>query len=102
MNLDLKCYIQMVVLECNLWHPNVLGPLVTIVHHLNTAAYLSIFADHVHALITIVYHLLKDKSSRIMNHIIVTGLQSSRVPLGCGRMEDLHHRYAASKYAATG
>ncbi len=32
-----------------------MGPLVLIEHHLNTTAYLSIVADHVHPFITTVY-----------------------------------------------
>ncbi len=35
------------------WH--ILGPLVPIEHHLNTTAYLSIVADHVHPFMTTVY-----------------------------------------------
>ncbi len=35
------------------WHT--LGPLVQIEHHLNTTAYLSIVADHVHPFLTTVY-----------------------------------------------
>ncbi len=38
------------------WHT--LGPLVPMEHRLNTTAYLSIVADHVHPFITTVYHLL--------------------------------------------
>ncbi len=35
------------------WHT--LGPLVSIEHCLNTSAYLSIFDDHVHPIMTTVY-----------------------------------------------
>ncbi len=38
------------------WHT--LGRLVPIEHRLNTTAYLSIVADHVHPFMTTVYHLL--------------------------------------------
>ncbi len=38
------------------WHT--LGLLVPIEHRLNSAAYLSIVADHVHPFMTTVYHLL--------------------------------------------
>ncbi len=48
------------------WHT---WPLVPIEHHLNTTAYLSIVADHVHPFMTTVYHLLMATSSRIMNHV---------------------------------
>ncbi len=47
------------------WHN--LGPLVPIEHRLNTTAYLSIVADHVHPFMTTVYHLLMATSSRIMS-----------------------------------
>ncbi len=53
-----------------------LGPLVPIEHRLNTTAYLSIVADHVHPFMTAVYHLLVATSSRIMHH--VTKLKSSQ------------------------
>ncbi len=53
-----------------------LGPLVPIEHCLNTTAYLSIVADHVHPFMTTVYHLLMTTSSRIMLH--VTKLKSSQ------------------------
>ncbi len=56
------------------WHT--FGPLVPIEHHLNTTAYLSIVADHVHPFMTTVYHLLMITSSRIMHH--VTKLKSSQ------------------------
>ncbi len=38
------------------WHT--LGPLVPIEHRLNTTAFLSIVADHVHPFMNTVYHLL--------------------------------------------
>ncbi len=79
MNLDFCCNIQMVGSEFDvknmkawihpalsqrfrlvvlvwgifLWHT--LGPLVPIEHRLNTTAYLSIVADHVHPFMTTVY-----------------------------------------------
>ncbi len=53
------------------WHT--LGPLVPIEHRLNTAAYLSIVAEHVHLQCTT---LLMATSSRIMHH--VTKLKSSQ------------------------
>ncbi len=56
------------------WHT--LDPLVPIDHRLNTTAYLSIVADHVHPFMTTVYHLLMANSSRIMHH--VTKLKSSQ------------------------
>ncbi len=49
------------------WHT--LGPLVPIQHPLNTTAYPSNFADHVHPFMTTVYHLLMATSSRIMHHV---------------------------------
>ncbi len=55
------------------WHT--LGPLVQTEHRLNTTAYLSIAAGHVHRFMTTVYHLLMATSSRIMQH--VTKLKSS-------------------------
>ncbi len=50
------------------WHT--LGPLVPIEHRLNTTAYLSIVADHVHPF------MLMATYSRIMHH--VTKLKSSQ------------------------
>ncbi len=47
------------------WHN--LGLLVPIEHRLNTTAYLSIVADHVHPCMTTVYHHLMGTSSRIMS-----------------------------------
>ncbi len=47
------------------WHT--LGPLVPIEHRLNTTAYLSIVADHVHPFITTVYPSSDATSSRIMH-----------------------------------
>ncbi len=52
------------------------GPLVPIEQRLNTTAYLSIVADHVHPFMTTVYHLLMASSSRIMHH--VTKFKSSQ------------------------
>jgi len=56
------------------WHT--FGPLVPIEHRLNTTAYLSIVADHVHPFMTTVNHLLMDTSGRISHH--VTKLRSSQ------------------------
>ncbi len=56
------------------WHT--LGPLVLIEHRLNTTAYLSIVADHVHPFMTTVYPSSDATSSRIMHH--VTKLKSSQ------------------------
>ncbi len=56
------------------WHT--LGPLVPIEHRLNTTAYLSIVADHVHPFMTTVYPSSDATSSRIMQH--VTKLKSSQ------------------------
>ncbi len=56
------------------WHT--LGPLVPIEHRLNTTAYLSIVADHVHPFMTTVYPSSDATSSRIMHH--VTKLKSSQ------------------------
>jgi len=55
------------------WHT--LGPLVPMEHSLNTTAYLSVVADHVHPFITTVTHSLMVTSSRITHH--VTKLKSS-------------------------
>ncbi len=49
------------------WHT--LGPLVPIEHCLNTTAYLSIVADHVHPFMTTVYPSSDATSSRIMHHV---------------------------------
>ncbi len=56
------------------WHT--LGPLVPIEHRLNTTAYLSIVADHVHPFMTTVYTSSDATSSRKMHH--VTKLRSSQ------------------------
>ncbi len=56
------------------WHT--LGPLVPIKHHLNTTAYQSIVAEHVHPFMTTVYPSSDATSSRIMHH--VTKLRSSQ------------------------
>ncbi len=49
------------------WHT--LGPLVPIEHSLNTTAYLSIVADHVHPFMTAVYPSSDATSSRITHHV---------------------------------
>ncbi len=56
------------------WHT--LGLLVPTEYRLNTTAYRSIVAEHVHPFITTVTHLLMTTSSRIMHH--VTKLKSSQ------------------------
>ncbi len=56
------------------WHS--LGPLGPIEHRLNTTAYLSIVADHVHPFMTTVHPSSDATSSRIMHH--VTKLKSSQ------------------------
>ncbi len=56
------------------WHT--LGPLEQIEHRLNTTAYQSIVADHVHPFMTTVYPSSDATSSRIMHH--VTKLKSSQ------------------------
>ncbi len=56
------------------WHT--LSYLVPIEHCLNTTAYLSIVADHVHPFMTTVYQSSDATSSRIMHH--VTKLKSSQ------------------------
>ncbi len=55
------------------------GPLVPIEHCLNTTAYLSIVADHVHPFMTTVYPSSDATSSRIKHH--VTKLKSSQTGL---------------------
>ncbi len=57
------------------WHT--LGPLGPIEHRLNTTAYLSIVADHVHPFMTTVYPSPMGTSSRIMHHVIK--LKSSQI-----------------------
>ncbi len=49
------------------WH--MFGPLVPIEHRLNTTAYMSIVADHVHPFMTTVYSSSDATSSRIMHHV---------------------------------
>ncbi len=56
------------------WHT--LDPLVPIEHRLNTTAYLSIVADHVHPFMTTVYLSSDGFFSRTMHH--VTKLKSSQ------------------------
>ncbi len=80
-----------------------LGPLVPIEHCLNTTAYLSIVADHVHPFMTTVYpssdgYFQKDFTQMAST---VTRSQSNGAPLGCGGTGDSHHRCAADKSAAT-
>ncbi len=52
---------------CGIFSWHTLGLLVPIEHCLNTTAYLSIVAAHVHPFMTTVYHLLMATSSRIMH-----------------------------------
>ncbi len=104
------------------WHT--LGPLVPIEHCLNTTAYPSIVADHVHPFMTTVYrssdgYFQQDNApSQSSNHLkpvfwtwqwvhftqmasTVTRSQSNRAALGCGGTGDLHRVCAADKSAAT-
>lgn len=46
-----------------------MGPLIRIEHWLNTTAYRSIVADHVHAFMATIHPLYNDYSSTIMCHI---------------------------------
>ncbi len=100
-----------------------LAHLVQIEHRLNATVYLSIVADHVHAVMTTVYLLLMyfqqdNASSQSSNHLrlvswtwrwvhftqmtsTVTRSQSNRAALGCGGTRDSHHGCAADKSAAT-
>ncbi len=104
------------------WH--ILGPLVPIEHRLNTTAYLSIVADHVHPFMTTVnpssdvyfqqdnapchkaqiisdWFLEHDNEFTLLKLPPVTRSQSNRAPLGCGGTGDSHHGCAADKSAAT-
>ncbi len=64
------------------------GPLVPIEHRLNTTAYLSIVADHVHPFMTTVYTSSDATSSRIMQH--VTKLKSSQTGFLNVKMSSLY------------
>ncbi len=128
MSLDFCCDIQMVGSEFAVknmkayihpggvmvwgifsWHT--LGPLVPIEHCLNTTAYLSIVADHIHPFMTTVYPSSDDffqqenAPSQSSNHLrlvswtwqwvhftqmssTVTRSQSNRALLGCGGTGD--------------
>ncbi len=64
------------------WH--ILGPLVPIEHHLNTTAYLSIVADHVHPFMTTVYpssdgYFQQDNAPWHKAQIISDWFQDSRI-----------------------
>ncbi len=99
-----------------------LGLLVPIEHRLNTTAYLSIVADHVHPFMSTVNPssdgYFKQDKAQSSNHLrlvswtwpsihftqmasTVTRSQSNRAPLGCGGTGDSHHECAADKSAAT-
>ncbi len=60
-SMDPSCLVSMVqaagggVIVCGMLYWHTLGPLVPIEHCLNTTAYLSIVADHVHPFMTTVY-----------------------------------------------
>ncbi len=60
-SMDPSCLVSMVqadgggVMEWGIFSWHTLGPLLPIEHHLNTTAYLSIVADHVHPFLTTVY-----------------------------------------------
>ncbi len=60
-SMDPSCLVSMVqaagggVMLWGMFSRHTLGPLVPIEHHLNTTAYLSIVADHVHPFMTTVY-----------------------------------------------
>ncbi len=148
MSLDLCCNVQMVgwefgVKNMKAWiHPvlsqwfrlvvvvwgifswHTLGPFVPIEHCLNTTAYLSIVADHVHPFMTTVYpssdgyfqqdnapcHKAQIISDWFLEHekwfhftqmaSTVTRSQSIKAPLGCSGTGDLHHGCTADKSAA--
>ncbi len=126
-SMDLFCLVSMVqagggVMVWGVFSWHTLGPLVPIEHRLNTTAYLSIVAGHVHPFMTTVYPSSDATSSRIMHHVsnhlwlvswtwqwvhftqmasTVTRSQSNRAPLGCGGTGDSHHGCAADKSAAT-
>ncbi len=83
--MDPSCLVSMVqaggggVMVWGIFSWHTLSPLVPIERRLNTTAYLSIVADHVHPFMTTVYHLLMTTSSRKMHH--VTKLKSSQTGL---------------------
>ncbi len=59
-SMDPSCLVSMVqggggVMVWGIFYWQILGPLVSIEHRLNTTAYLSIVADHVHPFMTTVY-----------------------------------------------
>ncbi len=80
-SMDLSCLVSMVqvggggVMVWRIFSWHTLGPLVPFEHRLNTTAYLSIVADHVHPFMTTVYPSSDATSSSIMHH--VTNLKSS-------------------------
>ncbi len=81
-SMDPSCLVSMFqagvggVMVCGIFSWHSLGPLVPIEHRLNTTAYLSIVADHVHLFMTTVYPSSDATSSSIMHH--VTKLKSSQ------------------------
>ncbi len=108
--MDPSCLVSMVqgggVMVWGIFSWQTLGPLVLIEHRLNTTAYLSIVAEHVHPFMTTVYpssdgYFQKDFPHFTQMASTVTRSQSNRAPLGCGGTGDLHHRCAADKSAAT-
>ncbi len=127
--MDPSCLVSMVqaggggVMVWGIFSWHTLDPLVPAEHCLNTAAYRSIVADHVHPFITTVYpssdgyfqqdnapcHKAQITSDWFLEHdneftllvSTVTRSQSSRAPLGCGGKGDSHHGWAAHKSAAT-
>ncbi len=73
--MDPSCLVSMVqaggggVMVWGIYSWHTLGPLVPIDYRLNTTAYLSIVADHVHPFMTTVYPSSDATSSRIMHHV---------------------------------
>jgi len=76
--MDPSCLVLMVqasgggVIVCRIFSWHTLGPLVTNEYHLNTTAYLSIAADHIHSFMSTVYFLMATSAYH------VTKLQSSQ------------------------
>ncbi len=72
--MDQSCLVSTVqaggggVMVCGIFSWHTLGPLVPIEQYLNTTAYLSIVADHVHPFMTSVYPS-SDGYSRIIHHV---------------------------------
>ncbi len=92
-SMDPSCLVSTVqagggVMVWGIFSCHTLGPLVPIEHHLNTTAYLSIVADHVHPFMTTVYQSSDATSSRIMHH--VTKLKSSQTGFLHMKMSSLY------------